>query len=127
MTCVYKKYEVKKKVVKKHISTTKNEVSGGGMNVSCRGRSLLGEYFQVEEMRADIWLLGGTPPTSRWFPIWGAWGGGGAPHFLQFFSTPSSPPIKTDASMGHPSNLKMKPPLLESQVFFKEMIPRKKH
>ena len=100
MTCVYKKYEVKRKVVKEHMSTTKNEVSGGGMNVSCRGRSLLGECFQVEEMRADIWLLGGTPPTSRWFPIWGAWVG--APLFLQFFSTPSFPPSKLMPLWGSP-------------------------
>ena len=32
MTCVYKKYEVKRKMVNEHMSTTKNEVSGGGMN-----------------------------------------------------------------------------------------------
>ena len=61
MTCVYKKYEVKRKMIKEHRAATKNEVSGGGMNVRGRGRSLLGG------MRADIWLLVGTPPPPQGF------------------------------------------------------------
>ena len=45
MTCVYKKYEVKRKMVKEHMTTTKTEVSGGGMNLRGRGGVYWGGIF----------------------------------------------------------------------------------
>ena len=70
--------------------------------------------------------VGRDSPYLQMVSNMGGMGGWCSPLPAIFFN-PLLPPIKTDASMGHPSNLKMKPPLLESQVFFKEMIPRKKH
>ena len=63
MTCVYKKYEVKRKMVKEHMTTTKTEVSGGGMNLRGRGRSLLGGIFPSEGNESRYMAVGGTPPT----------------------------------------------------------------
>ena len=97
MTCVYKKYEVTRKMVKEHMTTTKTEISGGGMNLRGRGRSLVGVYFQVRGMRADIWLLGELPPTGS--------------HHAIFFNPPP-PPSKLMPPWDTPHHLKMKPPHL---------------
>ena len=84
------------------MTTTKNEVSGGGMNVTSRGRSLPGgNISRWGEWEQIFGCWGWTPPPPTGFPIGGHWG---CPPFLQFFSTL---PIKSGASMamGHPSPL----------------------
>ena len=68
MTCVYKKYEVKRKMVKEHMTTTKNEVSAGGMNLRGRGRSLLGGMFPGGEDESRYLAVEGTPPTPHRVP-----------------------------------------------------------
>ena len=73
------------------MTATKNEVSGGGINLRCQGRRLLGECFQVGGMRADVRLFWELPPSPTGFPIVGKGGGGHEglpPPFYIFFSTP---------------------------------------